>query len=227
MAKKLRPGLIDPHAIPEKDIPDYVATTYGGYLTEVQNRLWEVSHPVFGSAGFTADFYREVLSLQLRVCIELLCFAVADFDQITGGLIGKSKRTKIDLDTVLGNRRDREVWPSAVDPNWKGEMADQGETAVPLVVIPEFTNAKEISELKGKLDDLVHGRRRPRPTDDGRLSIDEVIQVRDRLKHFADRQVIVDQAGQGWFVDSRPEYRQPTGIQGQVRLVRIANCTKF
>ncbi|MEM7720429.1 MAG: hypothetical protein AAF222_14615 [Pseudomonadota bacterium] len=226
MAKKLRPGLIDPHDIPQEDIQDYVATTYAGYLREVQNRLWEVNRPLFGSGEFTVDFYREVLSLQLRICIELLCFAVADFDQVTGGLIGRSKRAKIDIDPILKKRKNKEVWPSAVDPNWQGQMGDQGQTTVPQVVIPDFTNAKEISALKGRLDDLVHGQRRPRPIDEGRLSINEVLQIGERLKHFADRQVIVDHSGQGWFVDSRPEYRRPTDMQSQVRVVRIASLTE-
>lgn len=226
MPSKLRPGLIDPHNIPEQDIAAYLAITYGGYLSEVQNRLWETDQFLEDPRGSTVDFCRELLSVQLRICIELLCFAVIDFDQITSGLIGKSKRARIDLNPILKKRKDTKVWPSAIDPNWNGQVADQGQVEVPTVSIPGFAYPKEIAALKGRLDDIVHGQRRPRQTNDGRLSFDEILQIRNRLKHFADRQVIVDQEGQGWFIDSRQEYGKPTGMQGQVRVIGVTSFNK-
>lgn len=211
--RKLKQGVIEPKTVPLRDLGKYFATTYAGYLAEVQNRLWQLEHSEVGKNIDSGGFQKEIWAIQLRICIELLCFAVVDFDQVRHGLIGSKQRSKIDLDAILKKRKDSVVWPVSVPSTWDTDMAAVATGDAPLCTYELLKTPSDAIVLKGHLDNIVHGQRRPRKEDAGHLSMDEIYNAFQEIKSFGERQLIRDAAGNGWFVDLRTEFRQPTGKQ--------------
>ncbi|MEO0590642.1 MAG: hypothetical protein AAFZ11_08790 [Pseudomonadota bacterium] len=211
MVKKLREGLIDPHVIQPEDVPEYVATTYGGYFEAIQNRLWGIEYFLNRGNEFPVDFVIESVALQLRLCVEDVAFAIRDFDQILNGLIGKSKRTKNDVSRVLGKRKDRSVWPRPIDPSYDtNAISSAGEFELPCILVRQFESQESLKELEGKLGSFLHSESRPRSKvyHSGSLGFLQI--TAKRLKLFSDRHLIVDGLGNGWLLDSRRAFRSPT-----------------
>lgn len=222
---KLREGLIDPKEIPEQDLPNYVATTYGGYFEEIQNRLWDIDKFLkICPSHWKTSFNTETIAVQLRSCCELIAYAIGDFDQISHGIVSKSKRTTNDVEKVLKVRGDKDVWPLPIDPSWTGDVLTDDENLVPNVKVTGLESAKHLKELEGRIGNLLHAVRRPRPDGDGRMTLDELIQAIRRIKVFSDRHIVFDQAGDGWFLDSRMAFRQATNAAPLTTVVRCSSC---
>lgn len=209
--REFKAGVVDPRTVPTKGLGEYFATTYAGYLGEVQNRLWELHQALEGPGFISATFQKEVWSIQLRICIELLCFAVVDFDQVKNGLIGARQRSKIDLDVILKKRKDALVWPISLPGNWETSLPSIADGSAPICRYASLTNPKAATKSKGQLDNMVHGQRRPRKADPGHLTFEQIYTIYLEVKAFGERQLIWDAEGKGWFVDVRKEYRQATG----------------
>lgn len=211
--RNLKPGVIEPKTVPMGELGEYFASTYAGYLGEVQNRLWQLEQSDVGRNIDSGEFQKEIWAIQLRICVELLCFAVVDFDQVKHGLLGSKQRSKIDLDTILKKRKDGVVWPLAVASTWDTDMAQIATGTAPLCAYELLKSPSDAIGLKGRLDNIVHGQRRPRKEDAGHLSMDEIHNAFLEIKSFGERQLIRDADGNGWFVDLRTEFRKPTGKQ--------------
>ncbi len=222
--RKLKQGLVEPKTVPEEDLNKYFASTYAGYLCEVQNRLWQLKHSDVGRNIDSGEFQKEVWALQLRICVELLCFAVVDFDQVKHGLLGTNQKSKKDLDTILKKRKDVLVWPRAVRSTWDTNIVEVTKGVAPFCEYQLLKSPSAAIGLKGQLDNIVHGQRRPRKENTGHLPMKEIYKAFSEIKTFGERQLIQDANGNGWFVDLRNEFCKPTGQQDtdcKIYLIRV------
>jgi len=215
-------GLVDPHDIPSDDLEDYLASNHRGYLAEIQNRLWEVTSERLFKSGLSRPLCTELLASQLRICFELVGFAIDGFDQVERGPPKKLNKW-INIGNLLSKRKDTSVWPKVVDPTWTTPIDANGGNSIPFVDIKNMANAQETVSLKGKLDANVHAERRPRKKASGMMTFEELIDISRRLKLFVDRHVIIDVGGSGWYIDSRREFRLGDGKQGDVTVIKISN----
>ncbi len=222
--RRLRYGLIDPNKVPKDDLNDYMATTYSGYMAEVQNRLWELHQALDGTSFVSQTFQKEVWAIQLRICIELLCFAVVDFDQVNNGVLGTSQRSTIDLDKILKKRKENSNWPVSFPSDWNTSFEELASGRAPLCHYPNLNSVSETTNLKGRLDNIVHGERRPRKEKNGHLNFKDIYQVFVNLKAFSERQAIVGDNGEGWLLDAREEYQKATGAS--TNKVKVWHLTK-
>jgi len=211
MAKKLRANLIDPHNIDPADLPHYMADTYRGYMVSIKQRMRLITNIVNLDFGFV-EFNREVLALQIRMIFELMSFAVLAFHQQESP-IARSKRTKNDALDVIG---------LAGQYSWFESVCSSFEyPSIPQVVdIPfiktQLSDPAEFKSLHGKLGALLHEQQRPRPTDHGRLSIDDLLSIRNEAYKTLSKHIIRDQYNQGWFIDFHADGQSENVIIGRV-----------
>ncbi|MEO0393644.1 MAG: hypothetical protein AAF213_10425, partial [Pseudomonadota bacterium] len=213
---KLRKGLLDPRDVAQEDIPAWLATTYGGYLTEIQNRLWEVHPQHFSDREHSQQFYREVLALQLRICLELIAHSIGDLDQLHHGTFSPTKRSKNNIPKTLKGRQSSSLWPRIVHPQAPYTEAPWQDGHIALIKPRHLQSVLEIKNLKGRIDDLIHGLPRPRKNEEGRLSLEDLLSSYNEIKAFADRQLITDEKTFCWYIDSRNEFRKPTGKDAEI-----------
>jgi len=204
--KKLREGLTEPSEVPAKDLSHYMAATYRGYMVSLKQRMDFIQHFEKIELGYK-ELNREFLALQLRMVFELLAFAVITLSQRESS-IGKRNRSKNDALKVLKICKNHS-WISSVDPKFKMQEYS-GSCTVPLIKT-KFTDGSYFAQVHGRIGDLLHEQQRPRPTDDHRYSIKDLLQITNDLRVTLLKHFIVDENGTGWYVDLQ-DSSQPNNV---------------
>ena len=207
---KLIEGLIEPNSVPQTDLEHYLSTTYAGYLREAQERLWFCEYMNHSGLAKESHVILQTKSLQLRMCTELLSYALKSFDEAFNGIAGRHKRTMNDPEKIIKDLRDTTLWPQVVDPDAPNiNFDDPSEVCLNLTKVTGLKSSKDLIGLEGKLGNILHAKQRPRKDSTGQLAWNEIDDIARRLKLLFDRHVISLGEGHGWYFDSRAEYGPP------------------
>ncbi|MEQ8714509.1 MAG: hypothetical protein RIC80_15930 [Cyclobacteriaceae bacterium] len=218
MPKKLRPGLIEPSDIPKEHLNHYLGDTYRGYMTSLKQRI-ELTYRSFNVDLGASEFNIEFIALQTRMMLELLAFALSTFHQNLTEPIGKSKRTVTDPLVILGKLKTDHPWFNSLATDI--DLSKSGFANIQLVqrLKNPLDSIEYYKKTHGKLGKLLHEQQRPRPTNDGMLTLKDLRIILRHIFMLTRRHLITDEYGSGWMVDL---YTQ--GQPNEILIMKISNA---